>query len=97
MALDPKTHNILVSTSDFDQPAMPTERQPNPLPLRSKEISEFWSTASDRLLSIASSRLLQDEKNFCACPPKGGFFHPPNPRGLLDLRLSAQVLALISG
>ena len=32
MALDPKTHNILVSTSDFDQPATPTERQPNPLP-----------------------------------------------------------------
>jgi hypothetical protein len=32
MALDPKTHNILVSTADFDQPATPTERQPNPLP-----------------------------------------------------------------
>jgi uncharacterized protein YjiK len=32
MALDPKTHNIWVSTSDFDQPAAPTERQPNPLP-----------------------------------------------------------------
>ncbi len=32
MALDPKTHNLLVSTSDFDQPATPTERQPNPLP-----------------------------------------------------------------
>jgi hypothetical protein len=31
MALDPKTHNILVSMSDFDQPATPTERQPNPL------------------------------------------------------------------
>jgi uncharacterized protein YjiK len=32
MALDPKTHNIWVTTSDFDQPATPTERQPNPLP-----------------------------------------------------------------
>jgi DNA-binding beta-propeller fold protein YncE len=32
MAVDPKTHNIWVSTSDFDQPARPTERQPNPLP-----------------------------------------------------------------
>jgi len=32
MTLDPKTHNILVSTSDFDQPATPTEKQPNPLP-----------------------------------------------------------------
>jgi hypothetical protein len=28
MALDPKTHNILVSTEDFDQPATSTERQP---------------------------------------------------------------------
>jgi DNA-binding beta-propeller fold protein YncE len=32
MALDPKTHNIWVTTSDFGQPATPTERQPNPLP-----------------------------------------------------------------
>jgi len=32
MTLDPKTHNIWLSTSDFDQPATPTERQPNPLP-----------------------------------------------------------------
>jgi DNA-binding beta-propeller fold protein YncE len=32
MALDPKTHNIWVTTSDFDQPATPTDRQPNPLP-----------------------------------------------------------------
>jgi hypothetical protein len=32
MTVDPKTHNIWVSTSDFDQPATPTERQPNPLP-----------------------------------------------------------------
>ena len=32
MAVDPKTHNIWVSTSDFDQPATPTEGQPNPLP-----------------------------------------------------------------
>jgi DNA-binding beta-propeller fold protein YncE len=32
MALDPKTHNIWVTTSDFEQPATPTERQPNPLP-----------------------------------------------------------------
>jgi hypothetical protein len=32
MTVDPKTHNIWLSTSDFDQPATPTERQPNPLP-----------------------------------------------------------------
>jgi hypothetical protein len=32
MALDPKTHKIFVSTSDFDPPAAPTEKQPNPLP-----------------------------------------------------------------
>jgi DNA-binding beta-propeller fold protein YncE len=32
MAIDPKTHNIFVSTSDFDPPAAPTEKQPNPLP-----------------------------------------------------------------
>jgi len=32
MTVDPKTHNIWVSTADFDQPATPTERQPNPLP-----------------------------------------------------------------
>jgi DNA-binding beta-propeller fold protein YncE len=32
MTVDSKTHNIWVSTSDFDQPAAPTERQPNPLP-----------------------------------------------------------------
>lgn len=32
LALDPKTHNILVSTSDFGPPPPPTEKQPNPLP-----------------------------------------------------------------
>lgn len=32
MALDPKTHNLLVSTSDFDPPPPPTEKQPHPLP-----------------------------------------------------------------
>jgi hypothetical protein len=32
MALDPKTHNIYLSTSDFDPPAAPTEKQPRPLP-----------------------------------------------------------------
>jgi DNA-binding beta-propeller fold protein YncE len=32
MALDPKTHNIFVSTSDFDPPAAPTEKQPRPNP-----------------------------------------------------------------
>jgi DNA-binding beta-propeller fold protein YncE len=32
MALDPKTHNLYVSTSDFDPPAAPTEKQPHPLP-----------------------------------------------------------------
>jgi DNA-binding beta-propeller fold protein YncE len=30
MALDPKTHNLYVDTSDFDPPAAPTEKQPNP-------------------------------------------------------------------
>jgi DNA-binding beta-propeller fold protein YncE len=32
MAIDPKTHNIFLSTSDFDPPAPPTEKQPRPLP-----------------------------------------------------------------
>jgi DNA-binding beta-propeller fold protein YncE len=32
MQLDPKTHNIFLSTSDFDPPAAPTEKQPHPLP-----------------------------------------------------------------
>jgi len=32
MGLDPKTHNLYLSTSDFDPPAAPTEKQPNPLP-----------------------------------------------------------------
>jgi DNA-binding beta-propeller fold protein YncE len=32
MALDPKTHNVFVSTSDFDPPGPPTEKQPHPLP-----------------------------------------------------------------
>jgi DNA-binding beta-propeller fold protein YncE len=32
MAIDPKTHNIFLSTSDFDPPAAPTEKQPNPIP-----------------------------------------------------------------
>jgi DNA-binding beta-propeller fold protein YncE len=32
MAIDPKTHNLFVSTSDFDPPGPPTERQPHPLP-----------------------------------------------------------------
>ena len=32
MAVDPKTHKIFVSTSDFDPPAAPTEKQPNPNP-----------------------------------------------------------------
>src|SRR5437588_2024093 len=32
MGLDPKTHNLYVSTSDFDPPLPPTEKQPNPLP-----------------------------------------------------------------
>src|SRR3984893_15609176 len=31
MALDPKTHNLYLSTSDFDPPAAPSEKQPNPL------------------------------------------------------------------
>jgi len=32
MQLDPKTHNLFLSTSDFDPPGPPTEKQPNPLP-----------------------------------------------------------------
>jgi DNA-binding beta-propeller fold protein YncE len=32
MAIDPKTHNIFLSTSDFDPPAPPTEKQPRPNP-----------------------------------------------------------------
>ena len=32
MQLDPKTHNLFLSTSDFDPPAPPTEKQPHPLP-----------------------------------------------------------------
>ena len=32
MALDSKTHNLFLSTSDFDPPAAPTEKQPHPLP-----------------------------------------------------------------
>jgi DNA-binding beta-propeller fold protein YncE len=35
MQIDPKTHNFFTATSDFDPPAAPTEKQPNPLP-RSK-------------------------------------------------------------
>jgi hypothetical protein len=30
MAFDPKTHKLYVSTSDFDPPSAPTEKQPNP-------------------------------------------------------------------
>jgi DNA-binding beta-propeller fold protein YncE len=30
MALDPKTHNLYVDTSDFDPPGAATEKQPNP-------------------------------------------------------------------
>jgi hypothetical protein len=32
MALDPKTHNLYLTTADFDAPAAPTEKQPHPLP-----------------------------------------------------------------
>ena len=32
MGLDSKTHNLYVSTSDFNPPAAPTEKQPHPLP-----------------------------------------------------------------
>ncbi len=32
MGLDLKTHNLYVDTSDFDPPAAPTEKQPNPQP-----------------------------------------------------------------
>jgi hypothetical protein len=29
--VDPKTHRVFLSTSDFNPPAAPTERQPHPL------------------------------------------------------------------
>ena len=32
MGLDLKTHNLYVDTSDFDPPAAPTEKKPNPQP-----------------------------------------------------------------
>lgn len=32
MGVDSKTHNLFLSTSDFDPPAAPTEKQPHPLP-----------------------------------------------------------------
>jgi len=32
MGFDPKTHNLFVTTSDFDPPAAPTEKQRNPQP-----------------------------------------------------------------
>jgi hypothetical protein len=32
MQIDPKTHKLFLSTSDFDPPAAPTEKQPHPLP-----------------------------------------------------------------
>ncbi len=32
MGVDPRTHNLYLSTSDFDPPAAPTEKQPHPLP-----------------------------------------------------------------
>lgn len=32
MGFDPKTHNLFVDTSDFDPPAEPTAKQPNPQP-----------------------------------------------------------------
>src|ERR1700674_780201 len=31
MQIDPKTHNLFLSTSDFDPPAAPTEKQPHPI------------------------------------------------------------------
>jgi len=30
--VDPKTHNVFLTTSDFNPPAAPTEKQPHPLP-----------------------------------------------------------------
>src|SRR6202140_4207281 len=32
MQIDPKTHNLFLSTSDFDPAAAPTEKKPHPLP-----------------------------------------------------------------
>jgi hypothetical protein len=31
LQVDPKTHNVFLTTSDFNPPAAPTEKQPNPL------------------------------------------------------------------
>jgi len=31
MQIDPKTHKVFLSTSDFNPPAAPTEKQPNPM------------------------------------------------------------------
>jgi hypothetical protein len=31
LQIDPKTHNVFLSTSDFNSPAAPTEKQPHPL------------------------------------------------------------------
>jgi DNA-binding beta-propeller fold protein YncE len=31
LQVDPKTHNVFLTTSDFNSPAAPTEKQPNPL------------------------------------------------------------------
>jgi DNA-binding beta-propeller fold protein YncE len=32
LQVDPKTHNVFLTTSDFNPPAAPTEKQPHPLP-----------------------------------------------------------------
>jgi hypothetical protein len=32
LQVDPKTHNVFLSTSDFNPPAAPTEKQPHPQP-----------------------------------------------------------------
>jgi DNA-binding beta-propeller fold protein YncE len=34
--IDPKTHNLFLSTSDFEPPAAPTEKAPHPLPTKAK-------------------------------------------------------------
>ena len=41
MALDPKTHNLYLITSDFGPAPAPTARQPNPQPVATRERFTF--------------------------------------------------------
>jgi hypothetical protein len=59
MALDPKTHKFYLTTSDFDPPGPPTEKQPHPL-LRAKP-GNFWLLVYSRseAPSVGGSALSQ--------------------------------------